>query len=257
MAYQVDASRLTRTIVRINSTVKNIEADKFSDSLNELTALNTKAEQPDFKSSLDTFLSTNLAFQEAFRYEGAFGKWCHSESYDIDRSKKILDGLILAVGKRIEHLTTQKNTINDKVQHLFGAQNYDDKNDQFFPSIRTTDRSPSNILEQMNTYHCKTLVKLTVAEHQQKATQLTSGVLHDPANSAQNRKTNHDNWVDKFNSHTKPRAERIELMTQYVTTLTEIDAELENLTALQLQAVQARADLELSWGGLFNTYLAR
>ena len=45
--------------------------------------------------------------------------------------------------------------------------------------------------------------------------------------------------------------------TQYVSTLTDIDTELAKLTALQLQAAQVRVDLELSWGGLFKTYLAQ
>lgn len=117
---------------RIDTTIKNIQlknADQFTETLRKLDELNINAYQPHFQVQLEDFLNHNEHFKEAFRYEGwltknaIFGKWCRTESSDLDRSKKILTGLIFAMKKRIDHLEIKKEAVLNKIDSLLPAIN--------------------------------------------------------------------------------------------------------------------------------------
>lgn len=117
---------------RIDNTVKNLQLKtptQFNDTLHKLDELNINAHQPHFQIQLENFLTHNEHFKEAFRYEGwftknaFFGKWCRTQDSDVERSKKILMGLIFAMKKRVDHLEIKKEAVLKKLDGLLPAIN--------------------------------------------------------------------------------------------------------------------------------------
>ncbi len=122
----------SNVVRRIDTTIKNLQlknADQFNQTLHKLDDLNINAYQPHFQVQLNDFLTQNVHFKEAFRYEGwftknaIFGKWCRSENSDVERSKKILEGLIHAMKKRIDHLEIKKEAVLKKIDSILPSIN--------------------------------------------------------------------------------------------------------------------------------------
>ncbi len=130
----------TNVVRRIDTTIKKLQlkkSDQFNETLRKLDDLNIIAYQPHFQVQLEHFLANNEHFKEAFRYEGwftqnaFFGKWCRSQDSDVERSKKILEGLIFAMKKRIDHLEIKKEAVLKKIDSILPAINKKIHYDQY------------------------------------------------------------------------------------------------------------------------------